>query len=343
MNTATPHTAVDVSVVVIGRNEGARLQRCLQSIQQAQWGPLLHEVIYIDSHSGDGSMALAQSLGALAYSIGDRRLCAASARNLGCKMAQGQFVLFLDGDTILHPSFIQQAMKQLVAHDVAAVWGHRREIHPRQSIYTRVLDLDWVYPLGETDYFGGDVLVRRTALLQVGGFDEQLVAGEEPELGWRLRHQGWRILHIDAPMTGHDLAIQSGRAYWRRAVRTGLAYAQVADRFARSQDPLWQREVQRNTRHALCLLAWACLLLPSLWVSPALTIVLLAAGLGLWVRSSLRCLWKCPNDGELAALYALHAHIQQIPIFFGQCLWLKLKWNKQTPELMEYHTPPTGR
>ena len=48
-STQASAAAVDVSVVVIGRNEGARLQRCLVSVAAADWGALQHELIYVDS------------------------------------------------------------------------------------------------------------------------------------------------------------------------------------------------------------------------------------------------------------------------------------------------------
>ena len=40
-------------VVVIGRNEGERLSRCLRSVGAADWGPTRHELIYVDSNSSD--------------------------------------------------------------------------------------------------------------------------------------------------------------------------------------------------------------------------------------------------------------------------------------------------
>ena len=73
--------------------------------------------------------------------------------------------------------------------------------------------------------------MRREALVEVDGFDASLIAGEEPELCQRLRARGYQILHVDRPMTGHDLAMTHWRQYWRRAVRAGHAYAEVAARF----------------------------------------------------------------------------------------------------------------
>ena len=175
--------APDLSVVVIGRNEGERLRRCLASVAAADWGDLRHEVLYVDSRSTDGSVGLALARGARCVVLADERPCAAKARNLGWRHARGALVLFLDGDTELHPDFVGHALRALSAPEVCAVWGHRRESRPGQSIYTRLLDLDWLYRPGRVAYFGGDVLMRRAALEAVGGFDPALGAGEEPEIG----------------------------------------------------------------------------------------------------------------------------------------------------------------
>lgn len=329
----------DVSVVIIGRNEGDRLVRCLASVHAADWRGLGYEVIYVDSNSKDHSVASARSMGAAVLSIGERRLCAASARNVGWQAARGKLVLFLDGDTVLAPQFVQSAYVNFLVPQIAAVWGHRRESNPQQSIYTEVLDLDWVYPLGEADYFGGDALVRREALEQAGGFDEALVAGEEPELGWRMRDLGWRIRHVDLPMTFHDLAIRDGRAYWRRAVRTGLAFAQVADRFKDSNDPMWSVEVRRNTRHVAAMGLWLGMTIVASIVAPAVALSLLALAVALLFRSANRCLWRCPGQWGLALKYAAHAHFQHIPIWVGQKHWRRLHRARLQPELMEYKQP----
>ena len=335
MNTARRHTP-DVSVVVIGRNEGQRLVRCLQSVARARWQDLAWELIYVDSNSSDGSVRVAAGFGARVASIGDARPCAAVARNVGWRMARSPVVLFLDGDTVLEPDFVARALPHLRDARVAAVWGHRRELDPRQSVYTRVLDLDWVFPTGRTDYFGGDVLVRRRALEDAGGFDDTLVAGEEPELCRRLRERGWAIEHVDLPMTRHDLAITTLRAWWTRAERAGLASAQVAQRFAGTPDPLWTREARRNRVHGLALLALPfAAVATALWSPPALAL-LAAAVLALWARSARRCRWKCPDDAGLAWLYAAHSHLQQVPILVGQWRWWRLQRAQRAPTLIEY-------
>lgn len=337
------NTTPAISVVVIGRNEGERLPRCLQSVQQAQWDGLAWELIYVDSHSSDDSIARASAAGAQVLSLGDATPCAAAGRNIGWRAARGELVLFLDGDTLLDPGFVRQARCVLQSQPgVVAVWGHRRELNPAQSLYTRVLDLDWVFAPGRVDYFGGDVLVRRQALAEVGGFDDRLVAGEEPELCRRLRAHGGAIEHIDAPMTRHDLAINTFRAWWRRAERAGLAYAQVSARYAHTTDPLWEHEARRNRWHGALLLALPLVLLTAAaWHGLAAGALLLAV-LAVWARSAARCRWKCPRQPGLAWAYAAHSHLQQLPILAGQWRWWRLRRARREPVLMEYRPECQG-
>ena len=327
---------IDVSVVVIGRNEGERLERCLRSVAGADWSSTRHELIYVDSRSTDSSAARARAQGAKVMVLDDASPCAAKARNLGWRAALGNYVLFLDGDTELHPDFVQRALLTLAEPTLCAAWGHRRESKPLQSLYTKVLDLDWIYPTGRTLYFGGDVLVRRAALLQVDGFDPSLKAGEEPELCARLRGAGWEIEHIDAPMTRHDLAVNSFRAYWLRAYRSGIAYAEVAQRMRLRGDVLWQHESRRDFRHGLLFMAAPLIVAAALWLEPAVAMTLLALALLYLLRTALRCAWKAPGQWTLCAQYAVHAHFQKIPALFGQLKWRQAARQHAEIALVDY-------
>lgn len=310
-----------LSVVIIGRNEGERLPRCLNSVWRMD-RPCQLEVIYVDSGSVDRSVSVATEMGAQV--LVSRRNSAASGRNAGWQAAHAAWILFLDGDTILHPEFARIALDAVTGGDIAVVWGHRREIRPHLNAYHRVLDLDWVYPPGISEFCGGDALMRRAALEEAGGFDETLIAGEEPELCSRLRGRGYKILHIDAPMTGHDLAITRFSQYWRRAVRAGYAYSNMARRTRNGPQPLWQRDSRNNVIRALVLLSLppaalaASFLLRSI-LPAALAVLFLAL---ICLRSAWKSRWKS-KDTLTLLLYGIHSHLQQIPIFIGQLTF----WN----------------
>jgi cellulose synthase/poly-beta-1,6-N-acetylglucosamine synthase-like glycosyltransferase len=308
-----------VSVVVIGRNEGERLRRCLQSVFAMEQSGFEIEVIYVDSGSTDGSTELAQSMGAQAISLKPERPSAALGRNAGWRAATGDIVLFLDGDTILHPRFVVDSLPEFENPLIAVVWGHRRELYPERSIYIRTLDLDWIYSAGPTLYCGGDALFRREVLARVEGFDETLIAGEEPELCRRIAALGFTIQHVDRPMTGHDLAIHHWRQYWKRSTRAGHAFAEVSERFRGSSQSFWTEESRANRNRALILCGLpfvgvaASLLLRTAW---PLVLVLLFFAL-LAMRSAWKARWKSKDIIALTA-YGIHSHLQQIPIYVGQ-------------------------
>ena len=218
-----------VGFVVIGRNEGDRLGLSLRRLLAVS-----DRVIYVDSASTDGSIELAQGLGAIAILLDDSAPhTAARGRNTGfhelrVRFPEVQYVQFLDGDCILEPGWIEIATKFLDLHPkTAVVCGRRREEHPNQSFYNRMIDEEWDTPIGRADHSGGDALIRATAFVEVGGFRPELRAGEEPEMTTRMRAADWDIWRIDAPMTIHDARILRFGQWWARAVRGGFGYAEV--------------------------------------------------------------------------------------------------------------------
>jgi cellulose synthase/poly-beta-1,6-N-acetylglucosamine synthase-like glycosyltransferase len=229
-----------VGVVAIGRNEGERLQRCLDAIPAG-----VGAVVYVDSASTDDSVAQARRRGvevvALDMSV---PFTAARARNAGLARLRQRwpdlcFVQFVDGDCALDPGWLGKALDALcAAPHVAVVCGRRREIDPAASVFNRLADMEWDTPVGDAEASGGDALIRSSALQEVGGYDGGLIAGEEPEMCARLRARGWVIRRIDAEMTRHDLAMTRLGQWWRRAVRGGHAYAEVSA----LHPPLWSRQ-----------------------------------------------------------------------------------------------------
>jgi len=331
-----------ISVVVIGRNEGQRLARCLESIRRMRGfdGEGI-EIIYVDSASKDGSPELAASDGAEVIVVHTERPTAALGRNAGWRVAKAEFILFLDGDTVLHPDFVKAALEPMLQDaSIVAAWGHRREIHPEASIYNRILDLDWVYAPGPAEFCGGDVLMRRSALEEVGGYDSELIAGEEPEMCRRMRARGYRILHIDHPMTGHDLQITRFSQYWKRATRAGHAFAEVSRRFRDSDDMFWYAECKRNlARGTFWMGSFAIAVAASaLWFTALPIALWLVVLLSLSLRSAWKARWKSSGAVTLL-LYGLHSHLQQVPICIGQLRYALDQRRGQRRALIEYKEP----
>lgn len=222
---------MNVGVVVIGRNEGERLKKCLDSL-----GGIAKRIVYVDSGSTDGSREMAREMGVEVVGL-DMRVpfTAARARNEGFrhlrKLAAGvTYVQFVDGDCELAGGWLENAATFLDDHqDVAVVGGRLREKYPTRSIYNMLCDIEWDTPIGEVKACGGIAMMRVGAFERVQGYRDDLIAGEEPELCVRLRASGWRIWRLDKEMALHDAAITRFSQWWTRTLRAGYAFAQGAD------------------------------------------------------------------------------------------------------------------
>jgi GT2 family glycosyltransferase len=234
----------NVGVVIIGRNEGERLIKCLASVKSDT-----SNIVYVDSGSTDDSIAAAKQVGAFVVSLDlTQPFTAARARNEGFAALKALkpevcFVQFVDGDCVLVPGWLAFALMFIEQRDdIAIVCGRRRELRPGASIYNQLCDVEWDTPVGESSECGGDTLVRAKAFEEVGGFRPKLIAGEEPELCVRLREIGWKIWRIDAEMSRHDAAITRFAQWWVRAVRGGHAFAEVSRLHWTSAVGIWKRE-----------------------------------------------------------------------------------------------------
>ncbi len=274
--------AAQVGVVAIGRNEGDRLVRCLTAAV-AQAGV----VVYVDSGSTDGSVAFARSLGVEVVELDlSTPFTAARARNAGFKRLIGvapavEFVQFVDGDCELVAGYLTRAIAAFEGKDkLAVVSGRRRERHPEASVYNRLCDMEWDTPIGVVKSCHGDAMMRRQAFEQVGGFDDTLIAGEEPELCVRLRARGWTLERIDAEMTLHDAAMSRLSQWCKRMVRAGHAYAEGADKHGGAPE-------FHNVKQVRSALAWGLVyplvelgliagafFMPMLWIAVVLMMLM---------------------------------------------------------------------
>jgi GT2 family glycosyltransferase len=253
-----------LGVVIIGRNEGERLRRCLASIRGAS------RLVYVDSGSTDGSVELAHGFGADVVEL-DRAVpfTAALARNAGWRrLAQIEpglrFVHFFDGDCEVLPDWLAHAGTVLESRpDVAVVCGRRRERFPAATVFNLLCDMEWNGPVGSIKSCGGDALMRMDVLAAVGGYDAALIAGEEPELCVRIRARGWKVWREPRDMVLHDAAITRWSQWWKRSMRGGHAFAQGA--FLHGANP--ERHYVAETRRAL------------LW-GAAMPVVIVAASVG---------------------------------------------------------------
>lgn len=331
---------MSVGVVVIGRNEGERLRRCLASVIEH-----VEHVVYVDSGSTDASLPMARAMGIEAIEL-DMTIpfCAARARNAGYERLiqchpQLRFVQFIDGDCELIDGWLSAAVTVLESQPEQAIvvgWLHERS--PEVSIYNRLGDLEWNFAgVGEVDAVGGIFMIRCEAFERVGGFDPTVASGEEPELCQRLSRQGWRFLRLDRNMALHDLAMTRFSQWWKRQVRFGYGGMSVAERFRLPR-------FRRNNLRVRLWTGWLIAVLIACFLTAAgqfsdfglLPVLLLFS---LWpaqlCRIALRT-WRKGHPFDLSAAYAFFLMVSYWPQMAGQLLYWNDRSHKRAFRLIEH-------
>jgi GT2 family glycosyltransferase len=331
----------DLGAVVIGRNEGERLRRCLNSLM----GRGL-TVVYVDSSSVDGSPALAQSLGAEVVQLDlSRPYTAARARNEGlerlCQVdSTVRFVQFVDGDCEVLDGWLETA--SIVLEENAAigvVCGRRKERSPKSTVYNHLADLEWNSPVGETKACGGDAMMRVEAVLRVGGYNPEIIAAEDDEVCLRIRREGWKVARIDVEMTLHDMAMTSFHQWWRRSTRTGHAYAEGSAMYGRTSE-------RHFVRQTLSAIFWG-ILIPltafiMAWPTRGISLALLSGYLLLYRRTRRYYAVQRGWPLEDARLYAFWIVLAKFPHGLGVIrYWLGRLSGKRSPVIDYRGTVPT--
>lgn len=209
----------DVSVVIVSWNTRALTLACLDSLP-ASAGAASHDVWVVDNASADGTVTAIRQMHPMARVIANAGNPGfAAANNQGIAASSGRYVLLLNSDTVAPPGAIERLVRFADAHPAAGVVGPqllnadgtfqgsfadfpslRSELlsasglgvrlygrwfpnyGPQQSRASRAVD--WVQ--------GACMLVRRSAIAQVGGMDEQYhMYSEETDWCLRMRRAGW--------------------------------------------------------------------------------------------------------------------------------------------------------
>ena len=301
----------DAAVVVIGRNEGERLRAALRAARRS-----CARIVYVDSGSTDGSVALAASEGAVVHELSaDRPFSAARGRNEGFEIARKRwgvpFVQFVDGDSLLDADWLATGTRFLRDNPkVGMLCGDNVEEFPDASVYNRLCEVEWTGPAGEVPSCGGNAMVRAEAFGGVGGYDGAVRAGEEPELSVRLRQAGYSVHRLKAPMTLHDADLHRFGEWWRRMERAGLSYWQVYQRHGDGPEAYHRTEIVRAVLWGGVLPGLALL---ALLVFPPAAIIIAA----LYAAKLGRVAWRNRDAVRRPLEYAAFMLIGNVAEFIG--------------------------
>jgi len=323
-----------IGLVVIGRNEGFQLRRCFKSTA----GKFV-TTVYVDSGSTDGSCDLARLMGIEVVNLDmTQPFTAARARNAGInRLMQLQpnltFIHTLDGDVEMIDGWLESAIDVMKQHPKAAVLsGLRIEKYPERSPYIRLCNIEWNKPDGYPAC-EGDAILRIEAFRKVGGFNEKLIAGEEPELCLRFWQAGYECLRNRVPMSLHDVGLLHFSQWWKREMRTGHSYAEGAAMYGRIH----------YLRQSMGIWFWALAvpltgLTAAYWTYGLSILLVLGMYCLLFYRAYKGIRARAMNNG-LAREYAFFNVLSKFPMLWGMIQFWIRRWTGKQTGIIEYRKP----
>ncbi len=261
LDTDHPANGVEplLGIVIVARNEEPYIRACIESTLHIAADFDSCHVVIVDSRSTDRTIAIACQYAVTVVRIHDGIHCtAALGRAIGQQLTPGQFILFVDGDTQIEPSWVQSAVSLMHDHaNIAGVGGKLREVYYRDGtpIGNDADFFDMGDVVEDTYQLGGNALYRRAALDDVGSFDPGIISHEEAELAERLRCAGYRVVRIPLTVGTHHTGPRKALTECWRRFRAGLmiGYGQVL-RLSLGTPRIWSH-VRELNRH-LCWLVF---------------------------------------------------------------------------------------
>ena len=170
-----------VSIVIPTKDSGSTLHSCLESLTTQTYQRF--EILIVDKRSTDNTISIADEFKARIFSMDVERT---TAKNFALRKANGTFILFLDSDMVLEPTVIEQCVEAMRSSDVGGI------VIPEKSrglgFWVKVRDFERSF------YYGTKVesarFFRTNQVLEVGGFDDQVVMYEESTLPQRIEKIG---------------------------------------------------------------------------------------------------------------------------------------------------------
>ncbi len=235
-----------LSIIIVSYNVKYFLEQCLYSVNKASAG-LAAEIIVVDNNSGDVSVEYLQKIfPAVKFICNKENAGYAKACNQGLQNASGEYILFLNPDTILSEDCLQQSInilkenKELGALGIHMVDGSGRFLpeskrgfpSPKASFF-KLSGLIKLFPHSKTiaQYYlghlpekqnneidvltGAYMMVKKEVLNKTGGFDERFfMYGEDIDLSYRIKLAGYKnyylagssIIHFKGESTIKDIA-----------------------------------------------------------------------------------------------------------------------------------------
>ena len=187
-----------ISVIVVNYKNPEYTKRCLDSLYATSYQD--KEIIVIDNTYNNIGLAAAQ--------------------NKGARQAKGEYLFFLNNDTLVKEDIFEQLLTLYRRPDVL---GCRMFNYDGTKELDSALSVDrFGCPAGKTGrmfYPDGAIFIRKSIFDEIGGFDEKLfLYGEDRDLLWRVHLAGYTVGYCANAVFFHNSACVTDTNYFRRKI-----------------------------------------------------------------------------------------------------------------------------
>ena len=211
-----------VSVYIPACNAAEFIARSVEGLLAQTHAP--DEILVIDDGSSDETASIVSRYPKAKLIRHERNLGLGATRNTGFRAAHSEFVASMDADCVAHPTWLANLLHPLEDPQIAGVGGRLLE-GVQCSIADRWRAAHMPQEWGPSFFrnpkflFGCNNIFRKSAVLEVGGYDERMrTNGEDTSLCEQLRKRGWQYVYEPAALATHlrhDTVSSILETYWR--------------------------------------------------------------------------------------------------------------------------------
>ena len=219
-----------VTLGVCVKNCEKFLREAVESIMDQDYPHSLLRLVFVDDGSDDGTLVLLQELAGKvdfpAKVLHTEWRGLGHARNMVIANAEGDFILWVDGDMTLQDNYVSQLVGFMEAHPEVAVAKGIQSLEPGGNFlatlegFARAQGQFTNYRSEKARYKSmgtGGAIYRLDAVKDAGWFDERLQGyGEDQDFEIRIRNAGWLLDTVNANFCDYERHSLTWEELWRR-------------------------------------------------------------------------------------------------------------------------------
>jgi len=199
----TPNSLPLVTIIIPTKNAGKTLTLCLQSLKKQTYEKL--EIIVADGGSTDNTISICKKFNVKILTV-KSHIERTTKKNLAASSAKGEYVYFIDADFELQSNVIDECVNLCTKNYDAIIVPEK--VYGYNSFWSRCRQLEVLCYNGD-DLVESPRFIKKHVFMDVKGFDEQLIFGEENDLCYRIRNSGYRVGRTKSWLYHHEGPVSS--------------------------------------------------------------------------------------------------------------------------------------